>query len=218
VALWGSSMRGAIGLLACVLVCVAVPAQAELQNCTITWTPNSEADLFGYKLYVAPTPRGYVKGSPGVTIGKGATTARCSQLGLTVPQTYYFAVTAYDTSGNESDFSNEVSKLIAEVVVVPLAYVTRVLTDTDGATVTISGPAAKLYVYGGAIEFQEVAGYTAGSATHRHTKRWEASDSFVCFVAENIEGTRTEQQCNTVVVGEDRDVVAPSAPTGVTVQ
>ena len=62
-------MRGAIGLLACVLVCVAVPAQAELQNCTITWTPNSEADLFGYKLYVAPTPRGYVKGSPGVTIG-----------------------------------------------------------------------------------------------------------------------------------------------------
>lgn len=72
--------------------------------------------------------------------------------------------------------------------------------------------------YGGAIEFQEVAGYTAGSATHRHTKRWEASDSFVCFVAENIEGTRTEQQCNTVVVGEDRDVVAPSVPTGVTVQ
>lgn len=48
-------MRGAIGLLACVLVCVAVPAQAELQNCTITWTPNSEADLFGYKLYVAPS-------------------------------------------------------------------------------------------------------------------------------------------------------------------
>ena len=150
-ATWGSSMRGAIGLLACWLVCVAVPAQAELQNCTITWTPNSEADLAGYRVYVAPTSLGYVKGSPGVTVGKGATTARCSQLGLTVPQTYYFAMTAYDTTGNESAFSNEVSRFIGEIVVAPLAYVTRVLTDTDGATVTISGPAAKLYVYGGAI-------------------------------------------------------------------
>ena len=217
-ALWGSSMRGAIGLLACVLVCVAVPAQAELQNCTITWTPNSEADLFGYKLYVAPTPRGYVKGSPGVTIGKGATTARCSQLGLTVPQTYYFAVTAYDTSGNESDFSNEVSKLIADVVVVPLAHVTRVQTDADGATVTISGSAVRLYVFGGATPLQEVVGYSPGSATHRYDRRWSTDDSFVCFIAENVEGRRTEQQCNTVVVGEDRDVVAPSMPTGVTVQ
>ena len=33
--------------------------------------------------------------------------------GLTGPKTYYFAVTAFDADGNESDFSNEVSAAIA---------------------------------------------------------------------------------------------------------
>ncbi len=32
--------------------------------------------------------------------------------GLLPGTTYFFAVTAYDTSGNESDYSNEASKLV----------------------------------------------------------------------------------------------------------
>lgn len=188
------------------------PAHAILQDCTITWTPNSEADLAGYKVYVAPTAQGYTKGSPALTVPKTQTVARCHALNLPSPNTYYFAVTAYDTSGNESGFSNELSRTIADEQVVPLAYVTRVQTDADGATATISGFAVKLYVYGDRIAKQPVEGYTPGSATHRFVRRWVVGDTYVCFVAENAAGVQTEQSCNAVVIGPEVDLVAPSTP------
>ncbi|OQX59725.1 hypothetical protein B5M50_02295, partial [candidate division KSB1 bacterium 4484_219] len=69
---------------------------------TVSWNPNSETDLAGYKIYYGTQSRNYDK-----TIDVGNTTSyRITNLsdGLT----YYFAVTAYDTANNESDFSEEV--------------------------------------------------------------------------------------------------------------
>ncbi len=194
------------------ILCVQ-PAHAILQDCTITWTPNSEADLAGYKVYVAPTAQGYTKGSPALTVPKTQTVARCHALNLPSPSTYFFAVTAFDTSGNESAFSNEMSRTIADEQVVPKAYVTRVQTDADGATVTISGHASKLYVASDRVPLQDVVGYTPGSATHRYVRRWSVGDSYVCFIAENVAGEKTEQGCNAVVIAPDVDLVAPAAPT-----
>ncbi len=52
--------------------------------------------------------------------------------------TYYFAVTAYDTSGNESDYSNEVNE---SIVIAPAAPVLRnaeiVAVIKDGQLVNI---------------------------------------------------------------------------------
>jgi len=75
----------------------------------LAWDANTESDLDGYKLYYGTTQGAY----PNVVVidDKSATTW---QLTL-VPGTYYFAMTAFDTSGNESGFSDEVDAVIPGV-------------------------------------------------------------------------------------------------------
>ena len=79
---------------------------------TLTWdAPTINADgtaltgLAGYKIYYGTSTGSYT-----TTVDAGNFTT------YTVPAlsagTYYFAVTAYDTSGNESNYSNEVNKAI----------------------------------------------------------------------------------------------------------
>jgi hypothetical protein len=71
---------------------------------TLAWDPNTETDLAGYKVYVGTASRTYT-----TTLDVGNVTT-CTVNGLVPGQVYYFAVTAYDTSRNESTFSNEVSR------------------------------------------------------------------------------------------------------------
>jgi len=59
----------------------------------------------GYKIYYGTSPKTYNS-----VINVGMTT-NYSVNGL-APGTYYFAVTIYDTSGNESGYSNETKKAI----------------------------------------------------------------------------------------------------------
>lgn len=83
---------------------LASPALAA-GKAILTWDANTEPDLAGYKVYFGTASKKY--GSP-IDVGKVTTkTIEPLQDG-----TYFFAVTAYDTSGNESGFSNEVSKTI----------------------------------------------------------------------------------------------------------
>lgn len=78
-------------------------------SATLSWTSNSEADLAGYKLYVGTAPGHYTyAGSPFVIGLMGSYTVS----GLPMGQTYYFAISAFDSSGNESGLSSEVSKSI----------------------------------------------------------------------------------------------------------
>jgi len=73
------------------------------QNITLAWDPNTERDLAGYLLYYGTASRSYIRSN----IVAGRTQATVSN--LTDGVTYYFAVKAYNTSGLQSDFSNEVS-------------------------------------------------------------------------------------------------------------
>ena len=78
-------------------------------SATLSWTSNSEADLAGYKLYVGTAPGRYTYAGSPVIIGlMGSYTIS----GLPIGQTYYFALSAFDSSGNESALSSEVSKSI----------------------------------------------------------------------------------------------------------
>jgi hypothetical protein len=63
-------------------------------------------DLAGFKVYYGTTPGAYP-----ASIRVGAVTS-CNVAGLTKGQIYYFTVTALDASGDESDPSDVVSKLI----------------------------------------------------------------------------------------------------------
>lgn len=102
---------------------------------TLTWNANTEPDLAGYKIYYGTSPR--TCGNPGLN---GATMCGYTSSlsvgnvlthtfnSLTNGLTYYFSVSAYDTSNNYSLFSGEVSKIIP-----PLA-------DTTPPTLSAGAP------------------------------------------------------------------------------
>ncbi len=80
---------------------VVEPAQV-----TLIWDPNSESDLAGYKLYYGYSSRDY----PNVIdVGNEEI---CIVDNLKPGETYYFAATAYNITGLESDYSNEVEYMI----------------------------------------------------------------------------------------------------------
>jgi len=75
---------------------------------TLTWDPNTDSDLAGYKIYRATASGAY--GAALGTVPAGTVTYQAT--GLSANTTYFFVITAYDDAGNESSFSNEVSRLI----------------------------------------------------------------------------------------------------------
>ena len=72
---------------------------------TLAWNPNTEPDLAGYKIYEATSPGSY--GAAIATLPANATSFVAT--GLQPGVTYFFVITAYDTSGNESARSPELS-------------------------------------------------------------------------------------------------------------
>jgi fibronectin type 3 domain-containing protein len=74
----------------------------------LTWNADTSPDLAGYKIYRATASGGY--GTPIATLQGNITTYIAA--GLQSGTTYFFVITAYDTAGNESLPSNEVSKSI----------------------------------------------------------------------------------------------------------
>ena len=94
-------MKRYLLLLVAVLV-TASTSLAQKASVTLTWDPNTEADLGGYRIYWGASSRAYTNllDSGRLTTNKVAN--------LLDGRTYYFAVTAYNTNGLESDYSNEV--------------------------------------------------------------------------------------------------------------
>ena len=85
----------------------------------LAWDPNAEPDLEGYVLYGKQEspgpPYDYIDTYPEVDLADPLNpSAVVTDLESDV--TYYFAVTAYDTEGNESDYSNVVSVLNNKII------------------------------------------------------------------------------------------------------
>jgi hypothetical protein len=74
---------------------------------TLTWAANGESDLAGYKIYVGTASGIYDFPVSAFVIGK---VTSYTVANLPIGQTYFFAMSAYDTDGNESSLSAEVSK------------------------------------------------------------------------------------------------------------
>ena len=80
----------------------------------IRWDPNTEPDLAGYRVYY-----GTASGSYGSPIDVGNVTSY-TLTGLSAGQLYFIAVTAHDTSNNQSGYSNEVSGAATDLTRIPL--------------------------------------------------------------------------------------------------
>ncbi|MCE5274655.1 MAG: fibronectin type III domain-containing protein, partial [Deltaproteobacteria bacterium] len=89
-----------------IIIVVQFAQIASAAAVRISWLSNSESDLAGYRVYYGSTSRNYQW-----YIDAGRTTS--TQINnLVNGVTYYFALTAYDTSGNESAFSQEIPAAI----------------------------------------------------------------------------------------------------------
>ena len=84
------------------------PATARTGTATLSWTA-PPASITGYRVYHGTSSRSYSQ-----ALGSGAFVDASTYVvtGLQSGRTYYFAVTAIDGTGEESGFSNEVSKTI----------------------------------------------------------------------------------------------------------
>ena len=95
------SLAGLIGITAALFL-ILFPSPACAQHVTLAWDSNDEPGLAGYIVYYGTQSRYYdydvdVGHHNSVTIS-----------GLAEDVTYYFAVTAYDSEGNDSGFSQEI--------------------------------------------------------------------------------------------------------------
>jgi Big-like domain-containing protein/fibronectin type III domain protein len=105
---------------ACTLIqCLSVFAQSV----NLAWDPKTDSGLAGYKIYQGTSSRNY---STSINVGN---VTSYTVAGLN-SGTYYFAVTAYYTSGTETGFSNEVS-----------TTVTTTTTDSTPPSITLTSPA-----------------------------------------------------------------------------
>jgi hypothetical protein len=83
------------------------PPNGSTGNVRLTWRGNQEPDLAGYKLYIGTASGLYnFAGSPFSINNATNSTA----FNLPKGQTYFFALSALDTAGNESVLSAEISK------------------------------------------------------------------------------------------------------------
>ena len=106
----------------------------------LSWDPpttnadcSALTDLAGYKIYYGTSSGNY---STVITVGNVTT---YTVTGLTDNITYYFATTAYDSSGNESAFSNEVSQTISASSDITAPIISNVTTSSiSGTSATIS--------------------------------------------------------------------------------
>jgi len=88
-----------------IIAAEVVPGMVQL-----SWDTNTEPDLAGYKVYMRTQGSQY--GSPVILSSPTIVNQRVvfEVQGLDKAEIHYFVVSAYDQSGNESEFSVEVSK------------------------------------------------------------------------------------------------------------
>lgn len=112
-------------------------------DAVLSWNQNTETDLAGYKVYYGTASRSY--GSP-TDVGNKTTFTVTGLNG----QTYYFAVTAYDTAGNESGYSNEVSKTLSDTTPPVLSAIGTSGITSSAAVIswTTNEPASAQVEYG----------------------------------------------------------------------
>ena len=107
---------------AALIISVFAPSARAQGSVTLAWDPSPGGAIAGYRLYEGAASRSYTNV---VDVGNNTTGTFSNLVSGT---TYFFAVTAYNTNGEESGYSSEVS------YTVPLA-------TNPPPTIALSSPA-----------------------------------------------------------------------------
>jgi hypothetical protein len=103
----GSGHKGLGAVLFCLIVVIGSVLSAHAHACaaqfSLIWDPSGDSDVVGYNVYYGTQSGHYT-----TEVNAGNTTTYTVS-NLQAGSTYYFAVTAYDSYGYESAYSNEVA-------------------------------------------------------------------------------------------------------------
>lgn len=131
---------------------VVFPRFVFAGSAILHWQKNTDSDLAGYRVYYGTSSRSY---GPYIPVGKNVSNYTLN--GLVEGKTYYFALTAVDTSGNESGYSAELAKTIQGTQTITL--VCESVTPS-----TLSSLAGEQQV------FETVYTYRAGAANIKNAR------------------------------------------------
>jgi hypothetical protein len=135
--IWGRIARRGLewfaGLALAGCVSLAGAAETDPTSVTLAWNPSPDVTVTGYRLYYGAAPEQYTNSIVVGNITSGTVT------GLVNGTTYYFTTTAYNESGIESPFSNEVSYTVAYSRLQIVAHATQ------APVLTIEGVAGRIY-------------------------------------------------------------------------
>lgn len=194
----------------------------------LSWNANTESDLAGYKVYYGASPRtgscppgGY---SSNLNVGNVTSTVINN---LTDGLTYYFSITAYDTSNNESCFSNEGSKLISAGggdapigdASAPAVAITSPLNNAVVSSTVLVVASSTDNVGVAGIQFKlDGANLGTEDTNYPYSGLWDTStvangSHILLAVARDAAGNRTTSTAVSVSVDNPTtDVAAPSIP------
>jgi hypothetical protein len=149
------------------IVLILVPSLAGAAQVSLTWKASTGSNIAGYKMHY-----GNYSGSYQYTVNVGKSTSATIS-GLNIGETYYFAVTAHDTEGRDSDFSNEASTTIGgtppsvqDLKYTPVSPCRIVDTRKSGGRIN-AGTQRNFRVYGTGGALSAQGGTAAGCSSPR---------------------------------------------------
>lgn len=97
-------------LLTAIFILFAATLYAKTGNITLGWDRNTDTDLEGYKLYRSDVSGDYSGITPVDIMGNPNKYTMQIEMEHAIPN--YYVLTAFDTSGNESEYSNQVMHIV----------------------------------------------------------------------------------------------------------
>jgi hypothetical protein len=118
-----------------IIIAVASATSAEAVSITVAWNPNQEPNIAGYRLHYGTASQNYTQH---IDAGNSTSTVVSN---LSTGITYYFAATAYNSSGAESAYSTQVVYTASATTPTPspTAVPTATPSATPGGFVSIAG-------------------------------------------------------------------------------
>jgi len=101
-------------LLFVLVALLSAPCVRAGESVTLAWDPSAQSNVIGYRLYYGTFSRNYTASN---RVDAPATISTAAN--LVGGRTYYFAVTAIDSDGLESDYSAEVTYVVPGLAPAP---------------------------------------------------------------------------------------------------
>ncbi|HET7624075.1 MAG TPA: fibronectin type III domain-containing protein, partial [Verrucomicrobiae bacterium] len=177
---WCWTRRGFLTLLVFSCALFGLQSAFASQSVTLQWSPSTDSSVTGYNIYYGVASRNYTNK---VTVGN---VTNATVTGLQEGVTYYFAATAFNAIGLESDFSEEVSYTVP-------------VSATDNQPPTLTALSNLSINENAATQSVPLSGITSGSSAENQTLTVTATSSnpalipnpSVSYTSPNATGTLT---------------------------